>query len=76
MKDFFEYKGYWTYIRYSIPDGKWTGKIEGISDFVNFYGKYPEDAEVEFREAVEDYLEFCQRVNKEPEKPVREDNAC
>lgn len=73
MQEVFEYKGYWTKIRYSIPDGKWMGKIEGISDFVNFYGKDSDDIEKEFREAVEDYLEFCERVGKQPEKPNMEE---
>lgn len=76
MKDVYQYKGYWTKIRYSIPDGKWTGRIEGISDFVNFYGDMPDGVEKEFHNAVDDYLKFCDEVGKVPEKPDMGDLGC
>lgn len=41
------------------------GKIEGISDLVNFECSDMNQVEKEFRAAVDDYLEFCAKVEKE-----------
>ena len=47
------------------------GKIEGINDFVNFEYADIQNVEKEFHEAVDDYLEFCKEVGKEPDKEYK-----
>ena len=41
----------------------------GITDIVSFEGSSVDELERDFREGVEDYLEMCQDMGKEPEKP-------
>ena len=66
-----EYKGYHTKIEFDSEDFILRGKIEGINDLVNFECDSIQDIEKEFREAVDDYLEFCKEVGKEPDKEYK-----
>ena len=66
-----EYKGYYTNVKFDNESGMFMGKIEDIGDFVNFESSRIEDAESEFHKAVDDYLEFCEEVDKTPEFPCR-----
>lgn len=63
-----KYKGYYTKPEYDVNSRIIYGKIEGISDLVNFECENLLDVEKEFQSAVDDYLEFCKSVGKEPEK--------
>ena len=63
-----EYKGYTTKIDYDVEDRLFYGKIEGISDLVDFCSKTFDTIEKEFHEAVDGYLEICEEVGKEPER--------
>lgn len=47
------------------------GKIEGKNDFVNFESDSPINIEKEFHDAVDDYLEFCAEVGKEPDREYK-----
>lgn len=72
MKDsMLEYKGYHTVVRYCAEDGVLRGIIEGINDFVDFQTNNVSDVEKEFHFAVDDYLEFCAEVGKEPEREYK-----
>lgn len=68
MKNILEYKGYYAKVEYSSEDKVLFGKIEGINDLVNFESESTEGIEKEFQDAVDDYLEFCKEVGKEPDK--------
>lgn len=57
-----EYKGYRTHIEIDFETNMFYGKIEGISDLVNFMSDIPDGAQGIIREfhcAVDDYLAFC-----------------
>lgn len=62
------YKDYISTINFSSEDDLFHGKIEGIDDLVSFEGRSVEELKTAFEEAVEDYLETCQRIGKEPFK--------
>ena len=66
-----EYKGYYTKVEYSAEDKVLFGKIEGISDLVNFESESSETVENEFHAAVDDYLAFCKDLGKNPDKPYK-----
>ena len=66
-----EYKGYHTKIEVDTETFTLRGKIEGINDFVDFESKNIDSIEKEFHDAVDDYLEFCEEVGKDPEKEYR-----
>ena len=64
-----EYQGYRGTIVHEPDDKIYHGRIVGISDIITFEGATTEELEKDFQEAVEDYLETCREIGKEPEKP-------
>ncbi len=64
MKYSIVYKNYFTKIKYSAEDNVLFGKIEGIKDSVSFHGDSSEEVSRAFHEAVDDYIEFCEKNNK------------
>ncbi len=65
MMNRLEYKGYYASIEIDFAGHELYGRIEDIHDLVNFMS----GIEQEFHSAVDDYLEFCKEVGKEPETP-------
>ena len=63
-----KYKGYIGSVAYSEPDKVFFGKIEGIDGLVNYEGESVKELTAAFREAVDDYLIFCEEHNCKPEK--------
>jgi hypothetical protein len=66
---FYIYKGYGCTVKYDPKDRIWYGKIDDISDLVDFHTKKFINIDKVARDAIDDYLDFCARVGKEPEKP-------
>lgn len=66
-----EYKTYHTVIEFDSETSTLRGKIEGINDYVDFSSTDANTIEEEFHKAVDDYLEFCESVGKEPEKEYK-----
>ena len=66
-----EYKGYHTRIEFDSEEFILRGKIEGINDFVDFECKDLKDVEAEFHKAVDEYIDFCDEVGKEPDKEYK-----
>lgn len=67
-----KYKGYVSTVRYDNESHKLHGRIDGISDFVNYVADDINEVEQEFKNAVDDYLDFCKEVNKTPATPEAE----
>ena len=65
------YKGYIGTVEYSTDDNILHGKIHGINDLVTYEGKSTNEIKKTFTEAVEDYLETCRSVKKEPDKTYK-----
>ena len=63
------YKNYAASIKYSDDDGCFVGHIAGIQDIVGFHGESVSELKAAFQEAVDDYLETCTAMGKEPQKP-------
>jgi predicted HicB family RNase H-like nuclease len=68
MTNSMSYKGYSARIAYDDDDGIFTGRIAGIRDGVGFHADTVEALRDAFHEAVEDYIETCAKVGKEPQK--------
>ncbi len=69
MSNQLEYKGYYANVGIDFEANEFYGEIEGISDFVNFISNISEGVLGiirEFHSAVDDYMEFCQAVGKQP----------
>ena len=63
------YKGYAARIEYSDEDECFIGHIAGIRDVVGFHGDSVTELRAAFEEAVDDYLETCEKLNRAPQKP-------
>lgn len=53
----------------SFEDGCLHGKILFIDDVITYEGANPEELHAAFREAVDNYLAYCERTGKSPNKP-------
>ena len=61
-----EYKGYKNRIVYSQEDNIYCGEIINIDDSVSFYSENISTIEDEFHKAVDDYIELCKSIGKNP----------
>lgn len=68
MNDVLQYKEYFATVHYSALDEVFVGKLIGINDLVSFEGTTVEELKMAFHEAVDDYLDTCAQLGKEPEK--------
>jgi predicted HicB family RNase H-like nuclease len=68
MTNTMTYKGYSARIEYDDEDGIFTGCVAGIRDGVGFHADTVEALRDAFHEAVEDYIETCAKIGKEPQK--------
>ena len=69
MTNAMTYKGYSARIEYDDEDGIFLGRIAGIRDGVGFHADTVDGLREAFHEAVEDYIDTCARIGKEPQKP-------
>lgn len=69
MNNVMTYKGYSARVDYDAEDEIFFGRIAGITDGVSFHGESVAELKAAFQEAVDDYLETCRKVGKQPEKP-------
>ncbi|MBQ3059438.1 MAG: type II toxin-antitoxin system HicB family antitoxin [Desulfovibrio sp.] len=63
------YKGYKAVISFSAEDECLVGHIAGINDIVGFHGESVEEIRQAFEEAVDFYLESCEKMGVNPNKP-------
>ncbi|MFT5758572.1 MAG: putative HicB family RNase H-like nuclease [Alteromonadaceae bacterium] len=68
MKKLLEYKGYLASVSTSIEDECLYGKIEFIKDSIVFGADSVKELKQQFHVEVDDYIEFCAEVGKEPNK--------
>ena len=62
------HKGYSARIEYDDEDGIFVGHLAGIRDGVGFHAASVEELREAFHEAVDDYLETCAKVGKDPQR--------
>jgi len=68
MANTIEYKGYIGSIEYSSEDKCFFGKLEMIDDLVTFEATTALELEDNFHLVVDDYLETCKALGREPQK--------
>ncbi len=64
-----KYKGYTGSVEYDSEDRIFHGRLNGITDVITFQGDSVEALEADFRDAVDDYLEFCAEQGVEAQRP-------
>ena len=69
MMNTLSYKGYTASINFDPEDKIFFGRIAGIRDIITFDGKSVSELISFFEEAVNDYLETCEKLGHKPNKP-------
>jgi predicted HicB family RNase H-like nuclease len=64
-----EYKGYTARIEFDGEAGLFHGQVVNTRDVITFQGGSVDELREEFKNSVEDYLEFCAARGEEAEKP-------
>ena len=63
------YKGYQGKFEYDQDADIFHGEVLHLNDVVTFQGRSIDDLKKALADSVEDYLQFCKEVGKEPERP-------
>lgn len=63
-----QYKDYLGSIEVDQESGVFHGKVLFINDTITFEGRSYDELVKAFSEAVDDYLETCKQIGKEPDK--------
>lgn len=71
MDNMLDYNGYKGTVEFSLNDQVFYGQIFGINDTVMYEGSSVKELQKMFREAVDDYLETCKEMGKEPERAFK-----
>ena len=71
MSDYLSYKGYFGTVDFNSDDEVFYGKIFGISDLINFEGSSVKELKESFEESIDDYLDTCEELNKEPNRTFK-----
>ena len=66
--DLMTYKNYRAAISFSFEDNLFIGEVIGLNDSLNFHGCSIDELEKSFRDCIENYLDLCAKIGKEPEK--------
>ena len=64
------YKGQTARVDFDDAAGIFSGRLLGISDIVGFHADNVAALRAAFEDAVDDYVETCARIGKQPEKPA------
>lgn len=70
MTKMLKYKNYFGSVESSLDDMVLHGKIECIADVVTYEAESLRQLKAAFEEAVDDYLETCAAIGKNPDKPM------
>ena len=68
MPNTMTHRGHTARIDYDDEDALFTGRLAGIRYGVGFHADTVGGLRAAFRDAVEDYLETCARIGKDPQK--------
>ena len=71
MSSYIHYRDYTGSIEFSEEDEVFHGKIIGIKSVISFAGDSVKTLIEDFHNAVDEYLEFCTRNGKRPERPFK-----
>lgn len=64
-----EYKGYFGRVEYDESAEIFFGRVINIDDVITFESESAKEIKQAFRDSLDDYLEFCAELGKQPGKP-------
>ncbi len=63
-----KYKDDYAEVKYDTSADSFHGRVLGMGDVIDFYGRSVQDLRKEFKKSVEDYLAWCRNEGTPPEK--------
>lgn len=64
-----KYKGYQGHVTYDEDAKIFHGEVVGLRDVITFQGDSVKELEHAFKDSIDEYLAFCKKLNRSPEKP-------
>ena len=71
MSSILEYKGYHAKVEFDAQDSIFVGTVIGLNDILTFHGRAVDELEKSFHDCIEDYVEYCKELGKQPEKEFK-----
>jgi len=71
MNGILEYNGYQGDVNFDLDSNCLYGKILFIDDLITYEAGTIQQLQIEFTAAVNDYIQTCAEIGKEPEKPFK-----
>lgn len=68
LRSALRYKDYVAEIAFDSSADSFHGRVVGIRDVLDFYGRTPDELRREFKNSVEEYLAWCAEEGVRPEK--------
>lgn len=65
-----QYQGYIGRVEYDEDAGLFHGEVANLRDIVTFQGRSVAELKRAFRDSIQDYLAFCVKKGRDPEKPM------
>ncbi|MBF0306759.1 MAG: type II toxin-antitoxin system HicB family antitoxin [Alphaproteobacteria bacterium] len=62
------YQGYYAEFGYDESADAFHGRVIGLNDVIDFYGRTVDELKAAFKASVDDYLDWCREEGEEPEK--------
>lgn len=63
------YKNYNGVVKFDDEAMIFHGEVVGIRDVITFRGTTPKEIKKEFERSIDGYLDWCEELGQEPEKP-------
>lgn len=73
MKIMLSYKGYIGSFIFDDKAALFMGRVSNVHYPITFQGKSIESTKQDFKDAINEYLGWCQKYRKIPEKPLKTD---
>ncbi len=68
LSNLLKYKEYHARIEFDSSADAFHGRVLGLRDVIDFFGRTPEELRGEFKNSVEEYLAWCEEEGEKPEK--------
>lgn len=64
-----KYKGYIGVVQFDDEAMIFHGEVAGLRDVITFRGTTPNELKREFKTSIDGYINWCEELGQEPEKP-------
>jgi predicted HicB family RNase H-like nuclease len=68
LTNLLKYKDYYASIAFDPSADAFHGRVIGIRDVIDFFGRTPEELREELQRSVDEYLAWCEEEGSKPEK--------